>query len=114
MKIPFVTKKVAKNMVENQPIQIKGKKYNISKIAVSPLGYYMEYTIPRSMSEHMQDYMRTLENSNTQMELVLKDGTTINLQECGSGVAVDGDFVIGFLFPHKFPNLIPYMLCKQK
>lgn len=105
VKIPFETKIVAKNIVEDQPIQIKGKKYNLSKIAVSPLGYYMEYTIPRSMSEHMNDYMRTLENGNTQMELVFKDGTTINLQECGSGVAVDGDLV-KFNFGDTFDTLI--------
>lgn len=105
VKIPFETKKVAKTMVENQTIHIEGKEYNIATIAVSPMGYYMEYTIPRSMSEHMQDYMRTLENSNTKMELLLKDGTTINLQECGSGVKVDGD-VVKFEFSDTFDTLI--------
>lgn len=105
MKLPSKVKNVAKNMVKNQTIHIAGKEYNISTIAVSPMGYYMEYTIPRSMSEHMNDYMRTLENGNTQMELVFKDGTTINLQECGSAVAVDGD-VVKFEFSETFDTLI--------
>lgn len=105
VEIPFETKKVAKNIVENQTIHIEGKEYNIATIVVSPMGYYMVYTIPRSKSEHMADYMRTLENGNTQMELVFKDGTTINLQECGSDVAVDGD-VVKFEFSDTFDKLI--------
>ena len=105
MKFPSKIKNVAKDIVKDQTIQIKGKKYNISKIAISPIGYYMEYTIPRSMSEHMQDYMRNLENSNTKLELVFKDGTSINLQECGSGVKVDRDLV-KFEFSDTFDKLI--------
>lgn len=105
VKIPFETKKVAKTMVENQTIHIEGKKYNIATIAVSPMGYYMEYTIPRSKSEHMADYMRILENGNTQMELVFKDGTSIKLKDCASGIVVAED-VIKFVFRDTFDTLI--------
>lgn len=50
-------------------------------------------------------FLRTLENSNTKMELLLKDGTTINPQECGCGVKVDGD-VVKFEFIDTFDTLI--------
>lgn len=103
VQIPSNTKNVAELMVENQTINIEEKEFNIASIAISPMGYHMEYTIPKSESKHMAEYMRILEK--TPIELVLKDGTTINLTDSGSEVEDAGD-VVKFVFGDIFETLV--------